>query len=153
MLCVLVSLARFLPLRSPVDCFFCAVLLAATWGGPLDLYRHDWIDDVAHFVVPAAAGAALYEAIGASGSRSGHAELNRTCAVTIALAFSLAAATAWELYEWGASRAIAGSTIHVGYSDTMGDLSFGGLGGAALCVVVLGLPRIRGSLPRRRAVD
>jgi hypothetical protein len=152
LLCVVVSLARYLPLTPRTDWLLCAALLAAAWGGPLDVYRHAWVDALAHFVVPAVAGAALSEAAGA-GLRAAHGEIDRRRAAAIALAFSLAAATIWELYEWAASRAIAGNTIHVDYNDTMSDLTLGAFGGAALCQLAVGVSRIRSSWPAHRAGD
>lgn len=121
---------RFLGVRPGFDIAIGITLLVAAWCGVFELYTTvDGLDIVVHFVANAMIAAlafavavrcAVVPAVGA-----GRADLVRSAVLTTT--FGLAAGVLWEIGEW-AGHTFIDSAIFVDYTDTIGDLSVGGLG-------------------------
>jgi hypothetical protein len=121
---------RFLGVRPGFDIAIGATLLLAAWCGVFELYTAiDGLDIVVHF---AANGliAALAFVVAVRFAVVPAVEAGRTALLRSALlttTFGLAAGVLWEVGEW-AGHTFIDSAIFVNYTDTIGDLSVGGLG-------------------------
>jgi hypothetical protein len=121
---------RFLGVRPGFDIAIGASLLLAAWCGVFELYTAiDGLDIVVHFAANGLIAAlafvvavrfAVVPAVGA-----GRTALLRSALLTTT--FGLAAGVLWEIGEW-AGHTFIDSAIFVNYTDTIGDLSVGGLG-------------------------
>jgi hypothetical protein len=129
---------RFLGARAGFDLAFGVVVLVAAWSNVFDLYRTvpGW-DLVLHVVCTGVLAAALYLALArldvvpparAAGTR-------RRTPVVIVTALALALGAVWEMVEW-AGKTFVTDEIFVSYTDTIGDLVAGGVGGLLAGVLV-----------------
>ena len=123
-------LPRALRLRPGFDITFAIVTLIAVWSSVIDLYvTVRWWDLPVHFVLNglvAAIGYLLlvhFDIVAEARTRS--RPVLSTTIVTTALGLSLG--VVWEMFEWFGKNFIDGE-IYVGYTDSIGDLLWGGLG-------------------------
>ncbi len=132
-LLLLILLApRVLNVPRPFDAAFCATLLLAAWAAVGQWYvTVPWMDELVHFAATGATAAMLYLVLARLGLLSDPQDApirqHRSSAVILTLSLGLAAASLWELYEWIANQFLP-NTIHVGYDDTILDLTMGGIG-------------------------
>ena len=121
---------RFLGVRPGFDIAIGITLLVAAWCGVFELYTAvDGLDIVVHFVanglIAALAFAVAVRCAVVPAAAAGRAALVRSAVLT--MTFGLAAGVLWEIGEW-AGHTFIDSAIFVDYTDTIGDLSVGGLG-------------------------
>ncbi|WP_210506195.1 hypothetical protein [Naasia sp. SYSU D00057] len=116
---------RFLGVRPAVDVATGVVLLLASWASALDLYVSVPVVDVPmHLLLNGlVAGLAL---LLLRRTRVVPA-LPRTATVVLTTALGCTAGVLWEIGEW-AGNSFLDASIYVGYADTIGDLTVGGLG-------------------------
>jgi hypothetical protein len=117
------------PFPADVDLLFTAPFLIDVAGNALDLYDSiEWWDDANHFVnwllITAAAGLVLRStALG---------RLNR---FALGVGFAAVTAIGWELAEYVTFVRFS-SELATAYTDTLGDLTLGTLGGALGAAIV-----------------
>lgn len=123
---------RVFHLPRPFDAAFCITVLLATWSGAAGWYAAiPWWDWAVHLVTNGAIAAAVYLVL--ARLRVVHEMHDRTLAhsrvalVVLTTAFGLALGSIWEFVEWIGEQFVPKS-IHVGYVDSIGDMSAGGLG-------------------------
>jgi len=124
---------RFLGIRPALDIAFGISLLVAGWSAVLELYTHIlYWDLLVHFTLNGLLAAVLYVLAVRRGAvpdpSTDAVPLGAT--VTLTVAFGLAAGVVWEVAEW-AGHTFVDSGIYVGYTDSIADLAFGGLGALA----------------------
>ncbi|QYF73209.1 hypothetical protein [Cryobacterium sp. PAMC25264] len=144
-------LSRLAQVRPSVDIAFGVVLLVAVWSSVLDLYvTVRWWDIPMHFLTNGLCAVLLYLVLVRLGVLSDTSALPRPVAsavtMTTALGFSLG--FVWEIFEW-LGHTFVDDAIYVGYTDTIGDLVWGGAGSmlAGFTLVYLA------ATPRRPAGD
>lgn len=133
---------RIFHLPRPFDLAYCSTVLLATWSGAAGWYEAiPWWDWAVHLVTNGAIAAAVYLVL--ARIRVVHEMHDHTLPhsrVALAVltgAFGLAVGAIWEFVEWIGEQ-YAPNTVHVGYIDSIGDLSAGGLGSliAGVCLVL-----------------
>ena len=117
-------------------------LLLDAGGNALDLYEEAHIDDLVHVANSAIVG-------GVAGAVFAPRVDERWQAALIGAGVSIAAATAWELMEYGAMQ-LGADGMDLTYDDTMADLAEGFLGAALGALFTLSqVPRPRTERNRR----
>lgn len=121
---------RLLGVRASVDIAFGAVLLIAGWSSVLDIYLTTrWWDLPIHFLANGLCAAIAYVALVRLEVVADASTLPRptvsTGVVTTALGVLLG--VAWEVVEW-VGHTFIDRAIFVGYTDSIGDLVWGGAG-------------------------
>jgi len=134
-------LPRLLGLRASVDIAFCIVLLVAVWSSVLGIYvTTRWWDLPVHFLANGLCAALLYIVLMQLRVLADADTLPRpmlsAAVMTTALGFGLG--VLWELFEWF-GHTFLDHEIFVGYTDTIGDLIWGGAGAllAGCCMTYL----------------
>jgi hypothetical protein len=145
---------RMLALRPSVDIAFGITVLVAVWSSVLDIYiTTPWWDLPVHLVTNGLCAALLYILLERAGVLPDAATLPRPrltmVVVTTALGFTLG--VIWEVFEW-IGHTYLDPAIYVGYTDTIGDMVWGGAGSllAGLGMAVFaghGRPRAAGRDP------
>lgn len=122
---------RVLGLRAWFDIVLQITVLVAAWSNVFDLYTSvaGW-DLLLHLVCTAALAALLYIALARMDITADLRRTRRPARRPIVLAVSLALAISavWEMIEWLGWTYVS-DDIFVTYTDTIGDMVFGGLGG------------------------
>lgn len=146
-------ISRSLEISRVFDGIYGLTLLAAAWSSVLDLYaRVSWWDLPVHFAATGVIAAMTYLLL----SRLGAVPVPvptprpalRFAVPVLVLALGLGVSVLWELGEWW-GNAFVDASINVGYTDTMGDLTAGGLG-ALLAGAFL---RKASGTPQRQAAE
>lgn len=143
-------LPRVLGVRGWFDFAVCATVLVAAWSNVLDVYRTipGW-DLLLHLVctgvltVIAALILSRTDIVRMTRETGARPRTSLVLAPVVALALS----AIWEMIEW-LGWAYLSDEIFVAYQDTIGDIAFGALGGAAAGVVLA-----RKSLQRPSSTD
>lgn len=132
---------RLLGLRASVDIAFGIVVLVAVWSSVLDIYiTTRWWDLPVHFVTNGLCAALLYIVLVQLRIVADPDTLPRpmlsTVVVTTALGLGLG--VLWEVFEW-IGHTFINQAIFVGYTDSIGDLVWGGAGAlvAGCCMTYL----------------
>ncbi|QYF73205.1 hypothetical protein [Cryobacterium sp. PAMC25264] len=132
---------RLLGLRPSVDIAFGIVVLVAVWSSVLDIYiTTRWWDLPVHFVTNGLCAALLYIVLVQLRIVADPDTLPRpmlsTVVVTTALGLGLG--VIWEVFEW-IGHTFINQAIFVGYTDSIGDLVWGGAGAlvAGCCMTYL----------------
>ncbi|GAA3710813.1 hypothetical protein GCM10022377_25480 [Zhihengliuella alba] len=130
---------RLMHLAGPFDAAFGVTILIAAWSGAAGLYEAipGW-DLVVHFITAGAAAGVLFlglAQIDVTPEATMGSVIPYRSTVVLTLALGMTLAVLWEFLEWAGHTFISGD-IHVGYTDTLGDLAVGGLG-AGLAGVLL----------------
>ena len=123
-------LPRLLGLRPSVDIAFGVVVLVAVWSSVLDIYvTTRWWDLPVHFLTNGLCAALLYIVLVQFRVVADAATLPRPMLSTVVVttALGLALGVFWEIFEWF-GRTFLDPAIFVGYTDTIGDLVWGGAG-------------------------
>ena len=123
-------LPRLLGLRPSVDIAFGVVVLVAVWSSVLDIYLTTrWWDLPVHFVTNGLCAALLYIVLAQVRVVADAATLPRPMLSTVVVttALGLALGVFWEIFEWFGNTFLD-PEIFVGYTDTIGDLVWGGAG-------------------------
>lgn len=143
-------LPRVLGVRGWFDVTVCATVLVAAWSNVLDLYRTipGW-DLLLHLVCTSVltviAALILGRADVVRMTRDTGARPRTSLVLALVVALTLSAI--WEMIEWLGWTYLS-DEIFVAYQDTIGDMAFGALGGAAAGVVLA-----RKSLHRPSSTD
>lgn len=129
-----------------LDAAYCAALLLAAWAGELGWYEAvGWLDLAVHAVttglVAAVALAVLVHAGAVGPSAVPRARLGTGVLV---VGIGALGSILWELAEWYGWTAFD-PTIHVGYTDTLGDLAAGVVGSLVAAALVARGPLARGT--------
>lgn len=150
---LVVSLVLLVPRRlrvpGPVDAAFAMALVIAAWTGAVGWYGAAWwIDVVVHFVTTGVSAGAAYFMLDHLGVLAGpdgvRPHRHRSRLVVLVVALGLAIGTLWELYEWVGRNWLGNTSIHVGYDDTILDLTMDGLGSLAVALILIAaMPRLR----------
>lgn len=118
---------RFTKMPRPFDAAFAGTLVLAALVGSLGWYETiPWSDIVVHTVTTGACAAMLYlvlsrfEVVHSLNDRG--PDHYRARIVVLTGVFGLAVGVIWEFLEW-AGNAVAPEAVHVGYTDTIGDLA------------------------------
>ena len=137
-------LPRVLGLRPSVDIAFGIVVLVAVWSSVLDIYiTTRWWDLPVHFATNGLCAALLYIVLVQFKVLSDSAALPRPmlsiAVMTTALGLSLG--VFWEVFEWF-GHTFLNPEIFVGYTDSIGDMVWGGAGAllAGCCMRYLAGP-------------
>lgn len=130
--------------RAPValDAAYGVGLLVAAWSGSLDLYDAvGWLDLAVHFSATALVAAVGYlavartgaavppHALGADPAPAGERDGRPLGIVVLTAALGLGLSVLWEIGEY-VGHTYLDPEIYVGYVDTVGDVTVGGLGSA-----------------------
>lgn len=141
---VAMTLPRLLGLRPSVDIAFGVVLLVAVWSSVLGIYLTTrWWDLPVHFVTNGLCAALLYIVLVQFEVLADPGTLPRpmlsAAVVTTALGFGMG--VIWEAFEWF-GHTFLDPEIFVGYTDSIGDLVWGGVGAllAGCCMSYLAGP-------------
>ncbi|MEI5583342.1 MULTISPECIES: hypothetical protein [unclassified Agromyces] len=142
---------RALRVRPGLDIAFGIVTLIAVWSSVTDLYvTVKWWDLPVHFALNALVAAMGYLLLVHFRIVADAATLPRptlsTAVVTTALGISFG--VFWEMFEWFGKNFID-DEIYVGYTDSIGDLLWGGIGSL---LAGLAMPWLA-ARPGRRAPD
>ena len=144
---------RLLQVPGPVDAAFAVALLVAAWAGAAGWYEAAWwVDVVVHFLTTGVSAGATYfmlDHLGvlASPGRA-RAHRHRSRLILLVVALGLAIGSLWEIYEWVGRNWLGNTSIHVGYDDTILDLTMDGLGSLTVAVLlVAAVPRLGRSSP------
>lgn len=133
---------RFLGTRAWFDILFGTIVLIAAWSNVLDLYRTiiGW-DLVVHFACTGVISAMVYLGLArfAVAPRQRTPAFTSRVALVLAPTIGLAMSALWEMVEWAGHRYIS-DAIFVTYTDTIGDMAFGGLGALAAGVLLARVP-------------
>lgn len=127
---------RFLAVRPGFDITFGVTVLVAAWSNVIDLYRTvaGW-DLLVHFACTGLLAAMTLVAFGRFGIVPRAEDLPRRAAIALTPIIALAASAVWEMIEW-LGYTFVSDEIFVTYTDTIGDMAAGGLGGiVAGCVL------------------
>jgi len=129
---------RVLGLRAWFDIALGITVLVAAWSNVFGLYTSvpGW-DLLLHLVCTAALAALTYIALARMDIT---ADLRRTRAparrpIVLATAIALAISAVWEMIEWLGWTYLS-DDIFVTYTDTIGDMLFGGFGGLAAGILL-----------------
>jgi hypothetical protein len=143
---------RLLGLRASVDIAFGIVVLVAVWSSVLDIYiTTRWWDLPVHFVTNGLCAALLYIVLVQLRIVADPDSLPRpmlsTVVVTTALGLGLG--VIWEVFEW-IGHTFLNPAIFVGYTDSIGDLVWGGAGAllAGCCMTYLTDGAVNAKAPR-----
>ena len=129
-----VTLARVVRLPGGLQLLVSITLLVAAWAALLQLYqRWWWLDVVVHLVATGLLTLLAVVLLARTGllrtaARGGPAGLRLAA---VALAVGLVLSVLWELGEW-AGHLYLDPAIYVSLTDTVGDLTAGGLGAAVV---------------------
>jgi len=121
---------RLLGLRPSVDITFGVVALIAVWSSVLDIYiTTPWWDLPVHLLTNGLCAALLYILLVRFEVVADAATLPRPVLSTVVLTTSLGLAlgVVWEIFEW-VGHTFLDPAIYVGYTDSIGDLVWGGAG-------------------------
>jgi hypothetical protein len=143
---------RALRVRPGLDIAFGIVALIAVWSSVTDLYiTVKWWDLPVHFTLNALVAAMGYLLLVHFRIVADAATLPRpllsTAVVTTALGFSFG--VVWEMFEWFGKNFLDDG-MYVGYTDSIGDLLWGGIGSlfAGLAMPILAArPQRAGAAP------
>jgi hypothetical protein len=143
---------RALRVRPGLDIAFGVVTLVAVWSSVTDVYiAVKWWDLPVHFTLNALVAAMGYLLLVHFRIVADAATLPRpllsTAVVTTALGFSFG--VVWEMFEWFGKNFLDDG-MYVGYTDSIGDLLWGGIGSllAGLAMPILAArPQRAGSAP------
>lgn len=126
-----VTLARVVRLPGGFQLPMGTVLLLGAWAGLLQLYqRWWWLDIVVHAVATSLLAVLVTVALARTGAfRPASAGWARAGLALITVTLGLALGAVWEVCEW-VGHSYLDRAIHVGYTDTVADLTAGGLGSA-----------------------
>ncbi|WP_162942726.1 hypothetical protein [Cryobacterium soli] len=148
---------RLLGLRASVDIAFGIVVLVAVWSSVLDIYiTTRWWDLPVHFVTNGLCAALLYIVLVQLRIVAAQDSLPRpmlsTVVVTTALGLGLG--VIWEVFEW-IGHTFLNPAIFVGYTDSIGDLVWGGAGAllAGCCMTYLTDGAVSAKAPRDSFTD
>lgn len=144
---------RVLGVPGPVDAAFAVALLVAAWAGVVGWYEAAWwVDVVVHFITTGTTAAAAYlmfvhlGVLSTPDEPGQHRHASRVVLVVVALGLAIGAL--WELYEWAGRNWLGNTSIHVGYDDTILDLSMDGLGSLTVALILIAaMPRLGRSCP------
>lgn len=124
---------RLAKVPRPFDLAYCATLLLAAWSGVAGWYAAiTWWDLLVHTVTTGAVAAMVYLVLARlevvhdlhDRRRLSH---HHVSVVLLTVTLGFATGVLWEFWEWFGNRYLQGS-IHVGYTDTIGDLAADGTG-------------------------
>jgi hypothetical protein len=121
---------RVLGIRPSVDIAFGVVVLVAVWSSVLDIYiTTPWWDLPVHLVTNGLCAALLYLLLVRARVVADAATLPRPMLSTVVVttAVGLALGVFWEIFEW-IGHTFLDPEIFVGYTDSIGDLVWGGAG-------------------------
>ncbi|WP_051441726.1 hypothetical protein [Arthrobacter sp. H14] len=123
---------RIFHLPRPFDAAYCITVLLATWSGAAGWYEAiPWWDWVVHLITNGAIAAAVYLVLArvrvVHDMHDHTLKHSRVALVVLTAAFGLAFGALWEFVEWIGEQYMPQS-IHIGYVDSIGDMSAGGLG-------------------------
>jgi hypothetical protein len=121
---------RLLGIRPSVDIAFGVVALIAVWSSVLDIYiTTPWWDLPVHLVTNGLCAALLYILLVRVRVVADAATLPRPMLSTVVVttALGLALGVFWEIFEW-IGHTYLDPEIFVGYTDSIGDLVWGGVG-------------------------
>ena len=127
---------RFLAVRPGFDIAFGTTVLIAAWSNVVDLYRTvpGW-DLVVHFACTGLVAAMTLVALGRWHIVAPVGDLPRRAGLVLTPVIALAASAVWEMIEWLGFEFVS-DEIFVTYTDTIGDMAAGGLGGlVAGCIL------------------
>lgn len=127
---------RFLAVRPGFDIAFGTTVLIAAWSNVLDLYRTvpGW-DLAVHFACTGLVAAMTLVAFGRWRIVAPVGDLPRRAGLVLTPVIALAASAVWEMIEWLGFEFVS-DEIFVTYTDTIGDMAAGGLGGlVAGCIL------------------
>ncbi len=137
---LIVLVPRALDVPRPFDLAFVAAMWFQAWGNVFGAFdRVGGYDKLVHFALPCASSALLYlllvrlRIVPELESEKGLRQRAGILLLTFALGFSFMGGL-YELYEWFANHYL-GAQLHVGYADSIGDLTddmLGALMGGAL---------------------
>lgn len=126
----------------PLDAAYGVGLLVAAWSGSLDLYDViGWLDLAIHFSATALVAAVAYLAVSTTGAavpphalgtdpvRAGERDRRPLGIVVLTAAIGFGLSVLWEIGEY-LGNTYLDPEIYVGYVDTVGDVTVGGLGSA-----------------------
>jgi len=121
---------RFIRMRPGADILSGVVLIVAGWSAVLQLYTSvvGW-DLLIHFVCTGVLALLGYLALDRVGvlPRADERGGRHVAVVGLTTALGLALSAVWEVVEWVAHTYID-PAVFVNYTDTIGDMAFGGLG-------------------------
>jgi hypothetical protein len=133
---------RFIGVRAWFDTIYGATLLVAAWSNVADLYAivPGW-DLAVHFVCTGVLVAVAYLALVDLGvlAEPGPERTPARTPIVMASSLALAVSALWEMVEWFGFTFIT-DTIVVTYTDTIGDLVAGGLGGVCAGAMLAFVP-------------
>lgn len=127
---VAMTLPRLLGLRPSVDVAFGAAVLVAVWSSVLGIYLTTrWWDLPVHLVTNGLCAALLYIVLVQVGVLADAETLPRPIlsAAVVTTALGLGLGVLWEVFEW-VGHTFLDPEIFVGYTDSIGDLVWGGAG-------------------------
>ena len=126
----------------PLDAAYGVGLLVAAWSGSLDLYDAiGWLDLAVHFSATALVAAVAYLAVSTTGAAvppqalgtdpvpAGERDGRPLGIVVLTAAIGFGLSVLWEIGEY-LGNTYLDPEIYVGYVDTVGDVTVGGLGSA-----------------------
>lgn len=126
----------------PLDAAYGVGLLVAAWSGSLGLYEQiGWLDLAIHFSATALAAAVAYLAVATTGAAvwphalgtdavaAGERDGRTLGIVVLVAAIGFGLSVLWEIGEYF-GHTYLDPEINVGYVDTVGDVTAGGLGSA-----------------------
>ncbi|MGO2745320.1 hypothetical protein [Microbacterium sp.] len=129
---------RFIGVRPSFDIFYSVTALIAAWSNVLGLYTSiGWWDLAMHFLATGSIAAMLYLLLARWGivrALSGVGFTRREPLVIVPM-LALALSALWEMVEW-LGYTFVSDEIFVAYTDTIGDMAIGGLGGLAAGLIV-----------------
>ena len=123
-------LPRLLELRPSVDIAFGVVVLVAVWSSVLGIYVSTrWWDLPVHLLTNGLCAALLYIVLVQFGVVADASTLPRPMlsAAVVTTALGLSLGVLWEVFEW-LGHTFLDPEIFVGYTDSIGDLVWGGAG-------------------------
>jgi len=127
---VLMVLPRLVGLRPSVDIAFGVVVLVAVWSSVLGIYVSTrWWDLPVHLLTNGLCAALLYIVLVQFGVLADASTLPRPMlsAAVVTTALGLSLGVLWEVFEW-LGHTFLDPEIFVGYTDSIGDLVWGGAG-------------------------
>ena len=134
------------PYPHAVDALIVLPFLIDTGGNVLDLYSVSWFDNLAHFLN-------WWILVSAFTLALRRTQLSLLLSWSLAVGFGAVTEILWELGEYAVMK-LGSSGLQLTYTDTIGDLAFGGSGtllGASLVSVAIGSgPRKPSGRGRRR---
>lgn len=134
LLALIMLVTRWGDVPAPFAAAFAAFMLLAAWASVEHWYRDiAWADEVVHVLTPGSLAAAAYFLLARlrvlPDARESQARLRAWTPVLWVTLVGVFAAVLWEFYEWIVEQ-VNPHGMHVGYTDTVGDLLAGTLGSA-----------------------